>query len=754
MLRRLPILLLVLFSGFLIPERDASAPPPVISNPSRGMQQRMRETTVDSPSPASTRYNQRPGLQFEIKPIGPPNGPALNYGIGNGTSDAYFCSGTDEAIAYKQLTGLPLGDANPNNRNGSNEGTYQFYLINDRCQSEGVCGEILASDTCYVVGVPTHATNCHQWGAKKVWDDTIYQENPVVSTSDPTPPRESGHEGWQGRNFIDDNHGFLFSRYLMQPITCSSWLHDYDSPSASASPGIGFGMRVESADRNHEYGARNPGHPSLDIPHSKQHLKWGFTCGVIAGQNGYKSPLFHQGLPSAPTPYTMEDERKDHYKTLLALARNGLAEKIASGALGDLHNASLDTNQKETREIVVTIWNILGTMLDRIPGDCAAGQGCSQLRFWAEAFQGNVVQMKCCQTAEGSLIEFQPEEERICLSHEICGDCQSKRAMGSHPFYNIGPKETGDACRPSYGIMGASTDGGLFESLYGTDRGYEIIVEESTEVVEPTSGSSGGGKSGYLIERPRDFPIIEEHLRSRTGGRVPSNGYSPVIVSLLAHQLVHAYYLEKFDRNRLHDWPLSPESIDEEEIAVITQALVYDQLCELGYCPNEFAMQKKEFIRSVTETGGEVTAMTAGMRFSYPNVCRGYNETYLGSFCANMFNISRTLSVEQNPTYARMLAGWHALGPTLGHPRLMTLNGVEREFALPLAGSGGGFVTPQESSRDSRSLDTTPSDLMQRMREIEPVPPAMTPGRSAPIVNPAVPQRMPQDPAGRGGMRR
>ncbi|MBI2981918.1 MAG: hypothetical protein HYY44_06460, partial [Deltaproteobacteria bacterium] len=624
-----------------------------------------------------------------------------------------------------------------------------FYLINDRCQSEGVCGEILASDTCHLVGIPTHATNCHPWGVKKAWDATIYQNNGGPSS----PPSHSSHEGWQGRNFIDDDYGFLFSRYLMQPVPCSSWLHYYDSPGSSASPGIGTvpdeRFRSTSTD------------PYLDLPQSRQHLQWGFTCGVIAGQDGYKNPLFHHGLPSAPTPYAMEGERKDHYKTLLALARNGLAEKIANGIYGELYRASLDTNQKETREIVVTIWNILGKMLDRIPGDCA-GEGCSMLRFWVEALQGNVVAMKCCQTAEGSLIEFQPEENRICLSHEICGDCQSKRASNSHPFYNIGPKETGDACRPSYGIMGASTDGGLFESLYGTDRGHEIIVEESTEVIEPTSGSSGSGKSGPLIRRDPTI-IQEEHLRSRVGGRVPSDGYSPVIVSLLAHQLVHAYYLEKLEENRLVDWPLTPKAVDEEEIAVITQALVYDQLCELGYCPNEFSMQKKEFIRSITETGGEVTSMIAGMRFFYPNVCRGYNETFLGPFCANMFNISRTLAVEKNPTYARMLAGWHALGPTLGHPRLMTLNGVEMDFVLPLAGSGRGSI-PQGPSRDSRSLDRTPSDLMQRMRELQvappsatpsPIPPVMTPGNSAvPIVNPALPRTMPQEPMRRGGMKR
>jgi hypothetical protein len=147
-------------------------------------------------------------------------------------------------------------------------------------------------------------------------------------------------------------------------------------------------------------------------------------------------------------------------------------------------------------------------------------------------------------------------------------------------------------------------------------------------------------------------------------------------------------------------WPGSPESLWEEELAVITQAIVYANLCNLGYCPIEFDMDQRVFASSVSIASeshnasdfladssllsGEVEGITdTGVRFSYRDICRGYDQIFLGPFCVNMWNIVRTLSFEENPEMARFLALMHSLGPLLDPPSMMTFNGEERGFFLP-----------------------------------------------------------------------
>ncbi|MBI2981807.1 MAG: hypothetical protein HYY44_05895, partial [Deltaproteobacteria bacterium] len=612
--------------------------------------------------------------------VGPINEPILNGGLGNGGANEYFCSGEDEAYVYRRHNGGSLESSS------TNPGTYNTILQEDICRTEGGCGNIEPDNKCFLFSLPTHAINCHPLGRKKVWDAITYENSQDNSSSS---PRNAGHSGWQGRNYIDDRYGFLFGRYLIDQVQCPS-------VEAASSPVAPLMEVTLSRYANQRYDPFKQNRPVLDVPYSLNHLKWGFTCGVLSARKAYSkaNPLFDTFWGGySGNGRTMGAEHKNHYKTLLAMATNRLCKNVGEGTFGNFNYPGLesDTPLKEMREIVVPVCNTLKTMIDRIPGDCG-GQGCSTFRYLANYFQGKALEMREGGTAGGTFIEYRPDAHAIFLEHQVYDDCEGKRASNSGPLYNISGN-VGGRCRPSYGQWhGTGSSRGLFENEFESTTGFDLSYV-------------GSGS--------------DRRVQANTWGLVPAEGYSPIVIARLAHELIHAWNFQEKGKT-LEGWPVSPEAIYEEERAVLGQALIYYYLCDLGFCPKRYEMEKKEFVRSYSNNNA-----VRGVRYLYAHECRGYQGIYLGPFCNNMFTIAHYLIGDPGwenhhaPELARILALWHAKAPTLHTPQFRTVgstllrNGVrtveavEEPFAyLPMHGPTSGSSNTLQQNQQTIQQQT------------------------------------------------
>lgn len=596
-------------------------------------------------------WNHLPSQVIRHQSAGLPNELVQNGGVGDGANLSYFCSGQDEADAYLGHHGSypSSGTWSRIQSEESNKGEYNFIIIEDRCRTEGGCGDIQPDGKCVAIGIPTHAMDSHSLGQRRAFDTLFYEQNPGgVSEWGQQPPRDPDHEAWQGRNSIDDQFGFLYGRYLINEIDCP-----YQDPTAVP---LGPLMEVRVPIPSSNPKARNPYHPLsyerpfLDIPYNLPALRW-FACGGVARLDGYKAnPLWRRGNPrlggGRSGEQELDDWTIDHYKTRLAMAVNRLGREISEGVFGagsaGSPRGTLDT---EIRETVVTPWNALKKMIDRIPGDCS-NQDCSWLRFEANWFRGDTVDIRCCETATGSIVEYQPDEERICISHEICGDCRAQWDKGVVSM----PNDL--SCFPPPG-----PDGILTERLYGTNPGYETFI--------------GPDSSGV------------RRLQVREGsGDVRSEGYSSIIVALLSHALIEAECHQRTGRNCLEGWPGSLEAHRIEEIARLGQSLVYYELGQLHLSPLTFGMEKKEFVSSVSFNSGQPSRLTRGQRYFYGSECRGRQGINLNPLCFDMLNIVRQLLLGR-PVVAKTMALWMSVAPNVDPPPLQTVNGVEGPFVMP-----------------------------------------------------------------------
>ncbi|MBI2068097.1 MAG: DUF11 domain-containing protein [Deltaproteobacteria bacterium] len=590
-------------------------------------------------------YNRIQKPQFSLEEVSAGD-LIYNGGVGTGSGNSYFCSGEDEANEYRRLhPDLEINSQWNPNSGFEDYGQYKILRLVDHCRTGSGCGDLIPDGKTFLVGIPLHATNCHPLGRQFVRDGTGWGSS--------TNLRQRSDDAWQGRNYIDDGHFFTYGRYLINQLSenlsgAALRTEAYDELSVSITSGDVYSL-----------GGISPNY--LDLPYSSAHLQWGFTCSQAFRAGGYRKSLslFPRGNSLTSKTVTVrqaEAERGLHYRTLLEYATNRLGHKINHGEYGVVRSRiegdlkqGLSTEEREMREIVVNIWRILDEIIGDVEWEPCTGDFC-WIRAIAESLYGPKIRIKRCAVARGSIVDYQHDEARICIKSEVFNDCQSKRTNNSHPFYNTGGVTQGSSCTPSYG---EKVDGGLYIRNWEVDRGYQLR----------DVGSHMGairGLSGYL----------------------PADGYSPVIVSLIAHQLVHAYFQRELDRNRMNGWPNSPESLWEEELAVMAQAIVFDLLRQMDYVDSTFKMKKEEFTRSIQrETPGDtstgVVDTTSGVRYFYPDECRGYGGIFLGPFCANMRNIHATLANQDNPELGRMMALFHSLAPIFDLPNKMTFNGVE-----------------------------------------------------------------------------
>ncbi|MBI2980745.1 MAG: hypothetical protein HYY44_00280 [Deltaproteobacteria bacterium] len=628
----------------------------------------------DAPS-AITEFNRLIRPQFKTIPLGSPNEPALNGGVGNGVArpdgtGSFFCGGLDEANQYRLLHDLPSTGA-VNAGTPDNMGTYRFVGVIDRCRDPQEvaenfrCGDIEPDDRQTVIGFPTHATNCHPWGRDdNYWSggsagERLYEDNPDGAGA----PRDPGHSGYRGRNFFgaraDEESDFLYSRFLVGQL-------ENFSRGDAGSVADRLGARINTGRANHYRFDQVTGH-ALDIPWTLEHLRWGFTCAAAARTGGYRRiNRQFRNLPTDP-PFRadgepLEQQRFFHYYRLLDLARQRLASEIAAGTYGDFYSeeALANPDVRASREIAVSVENILEWCQDKLvwirpcpEGGIACGVSQAFVRMYNRFIRGQDLRLMSCPVPEGTILECRPGGRQCCVDPQIAADCLSKRGMGASSSYNDGPTGEGTACVPSYG---ARESGGLYEPVDGDD--YELY----------DAGDHVGGRV-----RHGDSAV----------------GYSPMIVAELAHGCVHAYYDREEGRHIMTDYPSTQESLYQETLATLARSLTYYHLCQLGYCPTDFRMEAEPFVRSyVIGSGGRVTSATTGTRYRYRNICRGYGGLFLGPYCWNMLSIGRCLE-EGNPELCRMMALLHSQSPFLDPPATATINGAEGPIQGVLEGVFG-----------------------------------------------------------------
>jgi len=490
-----------------------------------------------------------------------------------------------------------------------------------------------------------------------------------MDTPEPDPEIPEGPwnpfwSGWDGRNHIDDPTGFLYGRYLFRIVDVPRETLDLER--------IGgvMELRYDTAVTNYPHQQRALPPRFFDCPYTAPHLTY-HTCSQVATSHvGYKAnPRLAEYPGGRGEPRELEPERKDLYKSLLRQAINRLDFDIAQGTFGNVTggNDTLTVNQKMIKEIVVNASATLKEMFIALEGTGCQNPydslECTLEWFW-EITNGGAIRLKSCPVPNGTSISYNHDEDTICIKPSIAVDCQSKRMTPSHAAFNLLGFEGDDSsCYPSYGHWaGTGTERGLYETGYETDPGFELFV---------TSTDNG------------DYPMLD--ARPLSFGDVSADGYAAVIVSKVAHELCHAYF-RRHDLNRMIDWP-SPESLWEEEQCTMTEALIYKQLAKLGYWPTEFTPELKEFVRSVTHHdynhGDPLAEAVVGRRFAFMKECRGYGGLFLGTYCANMYNIAQSLSVLEDADWARALAFWNSQCPTLNPPEHMSVRRVQGPFVYP-----------------------------------------------------------------------
>jgi hypothetical protein len=587
---------------------------------------------------------------------------------------AYFCSGSDEVNAYRLTRGVSQRSeylqANDNTK--KNMGTYHLLRIVDRCKTEGCGGGIEINNQCFAVALPKYATNCHPLYGRKAWDKEIYTNYSGpnhFSTLD-----GSDHVGWQGRNYVDDGKGYLAGRMIVKKVSCND-LNEENSERFISSLAVnipesssGWGMEAHPMDYSILFPTRN--HHFIEAPYSLQHQVWGFTCPEISKIKGYKAnPKYDTLWAHSGWDRELEDEAARTYKKFLKIARDQLARDIARDKYGKMYPNPFGTGsrqtatERETSEAVVNSWAILNWAMDKVDWPCS---GFSCLSDFNPFVRSDMSLMACRDMADASLVEYQDDENRLCIKPYISHDCHSKRPMEANPHFNVSgthPDGNGN-CLLSYGLWKA---GGIYDRLYQQDKGKELYV-----VTLQPSG--------------------EKEIRARTARGLPADGYAPFMTARMAHQLCHAYFIREKDTNHMENWP-SPEALWEEGLCVQAEAIVHTNLCSLGYCPTNFDMKKTDFIRSLAYEAPAAN-VERGVRFAYPHEYRGHDEIFLGSYLNNMTNIAKTLFAKK-PQEARMMSILHAFVPILDPPKKMTVDGIASDFQFrPIEHEGTTFRIP------------------------------------------------------------
>lgn len=561
-----------------------------------------------------------------------PNG-GLGIGVGS-----FFCGSGDETRSYNSLVG-GTASSNPN-LGDENRGHYKIVRLTDQCRLETGCGQLVPDNKSFLMGPPLYATNCHPLGRSH------FGESPVLVLS----------LEWNRRNLIDDDYGFLYGRYLFGQLESNT------SELTTARNALSIHT---DRDHPHQMGAALTSVNHLDVPYSRQHQRWGFVCAEGCRANGYGpgSSVSCERFSSG-SDGRVDNEFLTHHRILLENVIGRLGEMIANGNFGD---------QREARETVVTIWNILQEMKDQTVWGHRSGFGMIADRV---ANRDKIEISRCRNLPRDALMEYKAEEKKLCIRSTIAGDCQAKRAKGSRANHNVSGDWADGHCYASYGTW---RGGGLWERGWGTVQGYDVYP------VTRTSTNSSGRTT------------TESYLQSSEGGWRPSDGHSPVISALMAHQWVHIFYQRRLHNNRMLLWPQDHEALLEEELAVMAQSIVLSILQDLDFAPINFGIEQQDFVSEVTATAGRVTGGSSGTRVFFSNTPQGFGNVYLGPLFVNSRNIFELLK-QRKVELARMLAVYHSMAHKLPYPDQMCLNGTCGAFNLPIPPARGPGLSDPSSS--------------------------------------------------------
>ena len=636
-------------------------------------QQVQQQTQTQTNQPSGAFYNEIQQQQFAIKVLTNNLEKAENGCMGDGGSSGFFAGGYDEAYSYWKVLGREaqaLRQCGTASVPPADQGTYQFIQIEDRCRTLGGCGTLATDNRSCILGLPQYATNVVSWGQKRICDE--------ASCENPPPFSNSNDPHWQNRNFIPN---FLYGRYLLQ---CSNW-----NITPNTLVGSSMSLHFYSGRSNTSIYSSDILSPNFfDCSYTPRGIvDGGFTCSQIAAVDGYKANpnvAGVRGYQGGSSFEPLEEERRILYRSLIESATNSLGQSIAQGNFGNAYAGSPSTAQKEEKEIVVNAFAILNEMGPNLEGADCTSRWCRVARAARNAMGGNLITLQRGPVPDGAFLHYDHENSRIILRPDVGRDCMSKRPAGAHPHYNV------QSCDASYGTK---TNAGIFDETPFQNPGYELYAGQSV--------------------RDRNVDVVLGRARESSQS---ADGYACEPAGKIAHQLVHAYFRKTLNKNRMALWP-NPESLWEEELAVSTEALVVDQLADLGYCPKGQELRKENFIRSITTSQNTatpfVTASTMGSRFYYTQPPKGLSGISLEPYYNNLFNIVRHLKA-QRPEDARTTALEVAMCPNFNPPPNMCVDGTCGSFALPQPQGGGTQIIQQTQQQQIQQSVQQRQQNMQR----------------------------------------
>lgn len=572
------------------------------------------------------------------------------------SQSTFFCGSDDEENVFLDKTG-------GGTQNGLDAlGSYRFMKIRDRWGEQ-------RDGKAFYFGSPIVATNCTRTGQKGAlsFDRWRPVSTPTVR-GDTALLRGVVKQSFQRRNFLEDSANFRYGRYLFKFM-----------PAASFDPNA-FGLIADptaSSSANDTYGAFFYEPSYFDCPYGRAQQRLGFLCGEMASAQAYTglnlpsanvSPL----LPNAP----VHPQQWNFYRDLLKQAIDLIGVRIDQNYWGRVRprmggQGAWQNNEREMSGIVVTIWEILKQMRDRM---VPAPFGGLYQAMGAVARGHPNITGTCSNTPSDVLVARNGAQ--LIFRKDLCMDTQAKRTL-SHPHFNVvaDTSQPGyTATAPSYGTL---SGGGLYDNLFVPNRGYQWTV-------------SGSEASAVMRANAVD-------------GKVPSYGYGGLIVSFAAHQLCHLFYREQNISFQLD----SPQANSEEELCVMAQALVYQTLNSLGHIRSAVTMTAEDYNPDSNPNAANPNEDGfVGKRFYYRDDLRAMNNLVVAPLHEDMMGIAHNLK-RRDHEMARMEAHLVSMCPFLPEPEYASINGVVARNPYYVVTSAP--PPPQQQSQQSDVRVQTPA---------------------------------------------
>lgn len=199
-------------------------------------------------------------------------------------------------------------------------------------------------------------------------------------------------------------------------------------------------------------------------------------------------------------------------------------------------------------------------------------------------------------------------------------------------------------------------------------------------------------------------------LAEARDGKVAARGYGGLIASLMAHQLCHLHYRETAGEMQ---WG-TPQASAEEELCMMTQALVFQTLSELGHIRGGGISTEEYNPDSNPNVVNPVEDGFVGKRFFYKDEPRALNSIVVAPLHEDMAVIAHNLK-RRDHEMARMGAHLVSMCPFFEEPRWASLNGDVGSNPYYVAPPPPPTPAPQQATTvPAQSGGSTPQQQIQQ----------------------------------------